>query len=424
MKIAILGYGIEGESVYNYYRTKYPEAQFTAYDNNEQPKIQLPIGVEFVGGVKDFKGIDADIAIKTPAIAPWNVDVTGEVTTMTREFLKQCPAPVIGVTGTKGKGTTASLIESILDAGGIKTWLVGNIGIGAFDVLDKISPDDVVVYELSSFQLWDLDVSPHVAVVLGVEPEHLDVHKDIDDYVNAKGHIAEFQKTDDVVVYKYGNEYSSAIASKSSGQSIPYLNESGAHIKSDYFYFGDRQLCKTDVINVIGDHNKENACAAIAASWQWVQDPEVIAEGLSNFDGLPYRINHIRDLDGVSYYNDSYSSAPPATVVALKSLQQPTILIAGGYDRELDYNNLGKFIDGWKFSKKTLLIGQTASKISDGLTEGKYEILGTLEKAVERAHELAVDGDVVLLSPGCASFDMFPNFTARGQRFTELVEQL
>src|SRR5207253_581260 len=150
-----------------YYHAKYPDATFVIYDNKQEPKNAVPDGVEFVGGVVDFKGITADLAIKTPAIPPWNVEVSGEVTTMTREFLKQCPAPVIGVTGTKGKGTTSSLIKSILDAAGKKTWLVGNIGVGAFDVLEQIKSDDVVIYEMSSFQLWTLDVSPQVAVVLG-----------------------------------------------------------------------------------------------------------------------------------------------------------------------------------------------------------------------------------------------------------------
>ena len=198
MNIAILGYGVEGESAYRYYRAKYPDAIFTAYDNKPEPKNPLPSDVRFVGNREDFKGITADIAIKTPPIAPWNVGVTGTVTSITREFIKNCPAPIIGVTGTKGKGTTASLIRSILDAAGKKTWLVGNIGIGALDVLDQIQSEDIVVYELSSFQLWDCDVSPHVAVVLGIEPEHLDVHRDFDDYVRAKANIGRHQSNKDI----------------------------------------------------------------------------------------------------------------------------------------------------------------------------------------------------------------------------------
>lgn len=425
MNIAILGYGVEGESVYNYYRAKYPDAHFTAYDNNAQPKNKLPGGVDFVGGVADFKGITADIAIKTPAIAPWKVEVSGTVTTMTREFLKTCPAPVIGVTGTKGKGTTSSLIKSILDAAGKKTWLVGNIGVGAFDILGEIHPDDIVVYELSSFQLWDSDVSPHVAVVLSIEPEHLDVHKDFDDYVNAKSHIAQFQNADDTVVYDAANRYSQLIAEKSPAKKVSYLGADGAHIADGDFYFGEEKICPISVMSILGYHNAENACAAIAATRDWVQDTDTIAQGLSNFKGLPYRLNKLRQVDGVDYYNDSYSSAPPALEVAVTALSaQPTILIAGGYDRGLDYTELSSFLSGQPQLKKILLLGQTAPKIAAGLREGTFEITDTLDAAVRRAHDMAEQGDAVLLSPGCASFDMFPNFTVRGEEFTKLVEAL
>lgn len=424
MKIAILGYGVEGESVYNYYHAQYPDAQFVVYDNKTEPKNQLPEGVEFVGGVKDFKGIEADLAIKTPAIAPWLVEVSGEVTTMTREFMKVCPAPIIGVTGTKGKGTTASLIKSILDAAGKRTWLVGNIGLGAFDVLDQISPDDIVVYELSSFQLWDIDVSPHVAVVLGIEPEHLDVHRDFDDYLNAKANIAVHQKETDTIVYKESNEWSKQIAFRSSATKIPYANQGGAYSDDGYFYYQEHKLCTVSVLRIFGEHNVENACAAIVAAWQWAQDPAMIERGLSSFKGLPYRIELVRELDGVSYYNDSYSTSPAAIGVALKAVANPTILIAGGYDRGFNYEEAASVITAHSEIKKVLLIGQTGPKVARHLAKGTYEILDNFTTAVTRAKELATAGDAVLLSPGFASFDMFKNFNDRGRQFTELVGEL
>ena len=424
MNIAILGYGIEGESVYNYYHDKFPDASFTAYDNNTEPKNPLPDGVKFVGGVEDFKGITADLAVKTPAIPPWKVHVSGQVTTATREFMQQCVAPIIGVTGTKGKGTTSSLIKSILDAAGKKTWLVGNIGIAALDVLDQISPDDVVIYELSSFQLWDIDISPHVAVILGIEPEHLDVHKDFEDYLHAKGHIAHYQKATDSVVYKYTNEFSQALAGLSAGQKVPYLDVSGAHIRGGDFYYTEQKMCSVSDLKIIGTHNAENACAAIAAVREWVQDGDIIAAGLRNFSGLPYRIELIRELNGVSYYNDSYSTAPAATEVALRAVTKPTILIAGGYDRGASYSDLAKKISEHPSIKKTLLIGQTKHKIAEGLKEGTFEFVDSLEETVQRAHDLASDGDAVVFSPGCASFDMFKDFTERGRQFTQLVESL
>lgn len=424
MRIAILGYGVEGESVYNYYHALYPDAQFIAYDNKSEPKNSLPDGVEFVGNVKDFKNIQADIAVKTPAIAPWNVNVTGEVTTMTREFIKRCPAPIIGVTGTKGKGTTSSLIKSILDAAGKKTWLVGNIGVGAFDVLSQISPDDIVVYELSSFQLWDLDVSPHVAVVLGIEPEHLDVHKDMADYVTAKANIAAHQKATDVVVYKDSNKYAADIARRSVGEHVPYQSDVHAHVRDNYFYYGEQQLCPVDMLRIPGVHNQDNACAAITAVWPWVQDSAVITRGLATFEGLPYRIQLLRDSGGVRFYNDSYSTSPAATDVALQAVGQPTVLIAGGYDRGFNHEELAQVIMKHQSVKKVLLIGQTGPKVAEHLPDDYYKIEDSLKGAVARAYKLAEAGDVILFSPGFASFDMFRDFNDRGQQFTELVEQL
>jgi UDP-N-acetylmuramoylalanine--D-glutamate ligase len=424
MKIAILGYGVEGESIYNYYHSKYPDATFVVYDNKQEPKNTVPDGVEFVGGVVDFKGITADLAIKTPAIPPWKVEVSGEVTTMTREFLKECPAPVIGVTGTKGKGTTSSLIKSILDAAGKKTWLVGNIGVGAFDVLDQIKPDDVVIYEMSSFQLWTIDVSPQVAVVLGIEPEHLDVHQDFNDYFQAKANIAKYQNEDDTVIYKEGNEWSEEIAQMSSGTAIPYLEKDGAYVYEDYFCYKDNKLCPISVMQIPGEHNIENACAAIAAAWGWVNDPEIIAEGLHRFMGLPFRIQLIRTVDDVSYYNDSYSTAPAATLVALNAIKLPTVLIAGGFDRGADYIEFARSLSQQSTLKKVILIGQTADKIASHLDSLLYSRADNLDDAVFQASHSAVKNGAVLFSPGCASFDMFKDFNERGRQFTGLVEAL
>lgn len=432
MNIAILGYGVEGESVYNYYRAKYPEAQFTAYDNNEQPKNALPDDMKFVGGVKDFKGIEADIAVKTPAIPPWNVEVTGEVTTMTREFLKNCPAPVIGVTGTKGKGTTCSLIKSILDAAGKKTWLVGNIGVGAFDVLDQISADDIVVYELSSFQLWDIDISPHVAVVLGIEPEHLDVHKDFDDYFNAKSNIARHQKSDDIVVYKSANQFATSIGELSAASKVPYQDESFVHIADGMFYYGDQELCSADVLKLPGVHNKDNACAAIAAAWPWVKDGTVMAKGLGAFEGLDHRLKFVREVNGIKFYDDSVGTTPGSAIAALNAFESPKVIILGGYDKGASYDELARTVVEKSDSiRQVILIGQQAPRIESALNQAgymsKYENLGmsiTMNDIVRKAAFYANSGDVVLLSPACASFDMFKNIYDRGDQFIRAVQSL
>ncbi len=429
MNIAILGYGVEGESIFNYYHAKYPSASFAVYDNNEKPKNPLPGGVRFIGGVADFKGIEADIAVKTPSIPPWEVEVTGEVTTMTREFLRECSAPVIGVTGTKGKGTTSSLIKSILEAAGKKVWLVGNIGIGAFDVLGQIQPEDVVVYELSSFQLWELDVSPHIAVVLGIEPEHLDVHKDLADYVSAKANIAKHQKPEDSLIYKIGNEYVESIADQSAAAKIPYPSNAAAHVSGGMFYYGEQQLCSVEVMKIPGVHNQDNACAAIAAAWPWVHNGETIATGLAAFEGLPHRLKFVRELDNVKYYDDSIATTPGSAIAALAAFAEPKILIVGGSYKGATYEHLAAEIVKTNM-RYVYIIGDEAPKIQEALEAtgmSDYLNLGTLVtmgEIVEAAKAMARPGDVVILSPACASFGMFKNYSDRGEQFIQAVQNL
>jgi UDP-N-acetylmuramoylalanine--D-glutamate ligase len=429
MNIAILGYGIEGESVYKYYRAKYPDAAITAYDQGAEPKNPLPADVKFVGSVKDFKGITADLAVKTPAIPPWQVQVTGEVTTATREFLKVCPCKVIGVTGTKGKGTTASLIKSILDANGRRAWLVGNIGIGALDILKDIKPSDIVVYELSSFQLWDLDVSPHVAVVLGIEQEHLDVHKDMADYVAAKSNITKHQTAEDSVVFLKGNQYAEQIAKLSPGKAMMYPDLAMAHIKDGLFFYGEQELCSAGALRLPGEHNRDNACAAITAAWQWVDDGNDIERGLKAFAGLPHRLKHVRAVGEISFYDDSIGTTPGSTIAALNSFEQPKIIIIGGSDKGADYQELAQKIKESEV-RRVILIGSEASKIEQILKAVgvlRYANLGssvTMDEIVKTARDAAEPGDVVILSPACASFDMFKNYADRGDQFIAAVNNL
>lgn len=429
MKIAILGYGVEGESVYNYYKKKYPEAAFVAYDNRTAPKNPLPEGIEFVGGVKDFKGIEADLAIKTPSIPPWEVLVSGDVTTMTREFLQHSPAPVIGVTGTKGKGTTASLIASILTAAGKKAWLVGNIGLGAFDVLDQIQSDDVVVYELSSFQLWDVDLSPDVAVVLGIEPEHLDVHADMDDYIAAKSNIARYQEAGDRIVFKQGNQYAEHIARLSAGTQLPYPSGEGAHVRDGYFYYGETKLCPTSALRLPGTFNQDNACAVISAVWPWVQDGQIIAQGLGAFEGLPHRLKLVREVAGVQYFDDSIATTPGSAIAALSAFEQPKIIILGGSYKGATYDELAQAVKQDRV-RQVILIGTEAPKIQAALEAADfhdYVNLGTdvsMTEIVTKASDAAQPGDIVILSPSCASFDMFKSYSDRGDQFIQAVQFL
>lgn len=425
MNVAIAGYGVEGASSYRYFVSLGHEV--TVLDQN--PDAVLPAGVQAIVGDHAFDALAAyDLVVRAPGIHPDKLSRANRVTSATIEFFDKCPAPIIGVTGTKGKGTTCSFIHSILSAAGKKAWLVGNIGTPALDVLADISPKDVVVYEMSSFQLWDMQQSPHTAVVLKVEADHLDVHSGIEDYVSAKTNIALYQTSGDRIVYYSGNDVSKAIAGQSEGVKIPYPSEDYVHIRDGSFWIGDRELCPQTAVRLPGAHNIENACAAISAVQEYVQDGTVIERGLSDFKGLPHRIEFVRTVNGVEYYNDSYSSATAAAVAAIKAFAQPKVIILGGYSRGLDFRHLAEEVKAGNI-KKALLIGETKHALAEALDrEGfkDYEILTTtdLRQIVQAAKESAEAGDVVLLSPACASFDMFKNFSDRGNQFKAIVNGL
>jgi UDP-N-acetylmuramoylalanine--D-glutamate ligase len=298
-------------------------------------------------------------------------------------------------------------------------------------LLQQIGPDDIAVYEMSSFQLWDVERSPHIAVVLGIEPDHLDIHRGYDDYVTAKSHIALYQQPDDTIIYKPSNPESSRIAPMSAAKHHVSFGEGGdVTVRDGAFWYRDQRVCDTTAVVIPGAHNLENACAAIAASWQYVQDGETIARGLSAFHGLPHHIERVREHQGVTYYDDSFSASSTATIVAVRAFPNPLVLIAGGFDRGLDFAQMAHDIAAEaEHVRHVVLMGQTAPKIGELLSQNgfrDFDILTTtdFEQIVRRAVDLAQPGDVVLLSPGCPSFDMFKNFYERGDRFKSIVEAL
>lgn len=430
MKIALLGYGVEGQSAYHYYARKFPDARFEIYDNAPIAKYEIPDEVKFTGGLEHFHDIKADIIVRTPAITPSRVSGLGKVTSVTNDFFANCPAPIIGVTGTKGKGTTCSLIAEILKATGKKVWLVGNIGVPALDVLEKVQPGDIVVYELSSFQLWDLEISPHVAVILMIEPDHMDVHSSVVEYVWAKSHITLNQTKDDMVVYHPTNRFSAQIAEASpSINKKRYASSEAAHVDGDEIVMENKIICKKAEAGLLGDHNIENICAAITAVWHFTQNVGLISKAVKNFHGLEHRLEFVRTVKGVKFYNDSFSSAPGATVAAIKSFQQPEIVIMGGYDKHVSFDDFAGEIKSIPNIKKIVLIGQTKQQMATSFKKAGISQFETLEttnfkKIVNDVFVLAEAGDVVLLSPGCASFDMFDNFYERGNQFKEIVKNI
>ncbi|MBR3323429.1 UDP-N-acetylmuramoyl-L-alanine--D-glutamate ligase [Candidatus Saccharibacteria bacterium] len=418
MNIAILGYGIEGQSIEDYFK-KHGAEEIKVYDDFDPADINA----------EELQNYD--FVFRSPSVSPNKLPKIKNLTTATKYFFENCPAKIIGITGTKGKGTTCSLITAMLKSFDEKVHLVGNIGKSAISVLDKIKENDVIVYEMSSFQLWDLEKSPHISVVLRIEPDHLNVHDDYDDYVNAKANIAAHQSPEDYTIYYKNNSDSIKIAKTSPGTLIPYPAENNKLYK----------LIKEN-LNLPGEHNIENAEAAIfAVSSFYSQDLDTflksrnntakLKQGLQDFKGLPHRIEFIRELNGVKYYDDNYSSALPALDVALKTFEnQPTILIAGGINKGTDESEIRERIFSAPNLKKAILIGETKEVLSEKQNPLKYLCAETLESAVDAAHDLAEsyadDGEevVVLMSPGHASFDMFKNFSDRGEKYTKLVKKL
>lgn len=422
MKIVIAGYGTEGKASYMYYTARGNDVAIA----DEREDIAVPEGVKSILGPDAFSRLDDfDLIIRSPGLNPKKLPYEGKVWSATNEFFAHCLAPVIGVTGTKGKGTTSSLIAAILKAAGKTVHLVGNIGVPALELLGGVQPEDIVVYELSSFQLWDLEKSPQVAVVLAVEPDHLDVHSDFADYVAAKSKIAKNQITTDRIIYNAANETASSIAALSVGQRLPYPSERTAHVRGDFFYYQDAELCEREQLQLVGEHNIENACAAITAVWPWVQEPAVIAEGLRSFDGLPHRLKFVAEVGGVRYFDDSIATTPGSAIAAMKAFPEPKVLILGGSDKGVGYDEVIVFAGATE--TKIIAVGETGASIYDLCMKNGVEcerVEGGMSEAVMAAREMAQPGGVVILSPASASFDQYKNYADRGERFIAAVQLL
>lgn len=434
MKVAIVGYGaVEGKSALNYWQQL--GAEVTVCDQNDQ--IAVPPGVPTQLGADYLKGLDGfDIIVRNAGLHPKlilaeNPGVGGKITTIVDEFLRVCPTKnTIGVTGTKGKGTTCMLTMKMLEAAGKHVFLGGNYGISPFDFLDKLTPDSWVVLELSSYMLYDIKHSPHIGVCLMIQPEHLDWHGDELDYYRSKMNLFAHQKPDDVAIYYANNTTSHRIASESPGRKIAYYDEPGAYIFEDKVMIDQTVLCKTSELKLLGRHNWQNVCASATAVWQAVQAPDAIREVLTTFTGLPHRLEFVRELDGVQYFNDSFGSDPYAAAAAIAAIPGQKVLIVGGYDRMLPLDALVRAIKAHKKDIRTvLLVGTSAKRMGTALKDAGFDNIHvspatTMPEVVAEARQHAKKGDKVVLSPGFASFDMFKNFEDRGLQFKESVHAL
>lgn len=425
MKIAIAGYGLEGKSNYNYFKSS---GEVTIVDEREVVD-DLPEDVSTRLGEGAFSRLaDFDMVVRTAGLSPHKIQTNGKVWSATNEFFEKCPAPIIGITGSKGKGTTSSLIASILTEAGKTVHLVGNIGRPALDELAHITEDDIVVYELSSFQLWDAERSPQVAVVLHIEPDHLDVHESFDEYVSAKGNIARYQGINDRIVYNASNQSATAIADLSVGQRLPYQTPRTAHVRDGQFYYGEQLLCSVDELQLPGVHNQDNACAAITAAWPWVRDGIVIGEGLHAFSGLEHRLKFVAEKQGVSYYDDSIATTPGSAIAAMRAFDGPKVIILGGSSKGADFDELAATASRSNV-KQAILIGDEADRIELSLVEAGVSSVNmgsdtTMKAIVQLAADVAGAGDTVILSPACASFGMFRDYKDRGEQFIAAVNDL
>ncbi len=415
-------------------------ANVTAHDKKDAEKLgevfqELKnLGVDFVLGEDYLKRIPekTEVIFKTPGLRgdvcellearERGVQITSEM----ELFFELCPCDIIAVTGSDGKTTTTTLIGEMLKKQGYNCYIGGNIGKPLVGEVEKITSADKVVLELSSFQLFSMRKSPRVAVVTNVTPNHLDWHKDFEEYIDAKKNIMRFQEGNSILVTNCANEITEKMGKEAKGEWRGFSSKGDAlvHLENDCIYYGEEKIISVSDIKIPGKHNVEKYMAAIGAlhSVVSVENIEWVAK---NFGGVPHRIEFVRELDGVKYYNDSIASSPARTTAGLKSFDKKVILIAGGYDKKIPFDEFGEIIN--EYVKELILVGATSDKIEKSVrAASNFENMPIhreteFEDAVKTARKFAEDGDIVILSPACASFDLFDNFEHRGNTFKKIV---
>ena len=409
----------------------------TPREKLEQEVLDLEAaGCKLSVGESYLDNLEADLVFRTPGMHPGNpaleaLRATGaEVTSEMEVFFEVCPCTILAVTGSDGKTTTTTLVSEMLKAEGKTVWLGGNIGTPLLPLVRQMKPEDFAVVELSSFQLMDMKRSPHVALVTNLAPNHLDVHRDMEEYVEAKKNIFRFQNASDILVINADNEITAPFIGNGITRSFSRQGkDADVVLKNGMIYRNGCEVLKKSDILLPGEHNVENYMAAIAVVQGMVSD-ETIRHVAKTFGGVEHRIELVRVKDGVRYYNDSIASSPSRTIAGLKSFSEKVILIAGGYDKQSPYDVLGPEI--CRHVKVLVLGGATGPKIRQAVENcpdyipGKLEIVDCADfaSAVKAAAAAAVSGDVVLMSPASAAFDQFKNFMVRGQFFKKMVMEL
>ncbi|MBQ3146036.1 MAG: UDP-N-acetylmuramoyl-L-alanine--D-glutamate ligase [Clostridia bacterium] len=448
-KVAIIGLGVSniplidylynlGSEITLFNNKTIEELDKNVMDRIYEYKLNFSFGEKYLSKLNGF-----DIIFRSPSCRPDLPEIQEEVdrgAILTSEIelvLEMCPGTTIGITGSDGKTTTTSLIYEILKEENLKCYLGGNIGIPLFTKISEMKPEDYVVLELSSFQLMTMNVSPNVAVITNVTPNHLDIHKSYEEYINSKANIFKYQKENDLLVLNNENEITKNFAKYANGRLTFFSSKTklddGVILDNDIIKICDgglrRHIVDTKNIKLRGIHNSENICTAIAATKDLVSVDSQI-KAITNFRGVKHRLEFVKEINGAKWYNDSIASSPTRTIAGLNSFSENIVLIAGGYDKHLEYTPIAKpIIDN---VGSLILLGQTAEKIKNAveieLKNSNKDLniykVETLEEAVIKAKEICQKGDVVLFSPASASFDMFKNFEERGNKFKQIVNEV
>ena len=401
--------------------------------------VNLILGDEYLSHLKE-----ADLVFRTPGIDWTKPEIQDaiangvEITSEIESFFEYCPCRIIGITGSDGKTTSTTLTARLLEAEGYKVHLGGNIGIPLFPIIDEVKEDDIAVVELSSFQLISMRKSPEICAVTNVTPNHLDHHKDMQEYIDAKKNILLWQDYNGVCVLNAENQVTRDMAADVKGE-IRWFSKcrpvgNGSYLDEDKILWSAEcghvyPVMDLNNIKLRGEHNKDNVCMIYSIVKGLVSD-DTFRSVVPNFTGVEHRIEFVRDIDGVEYYNDSIASSPTRTIAGLRSFTEPIVLIAGGYDKHISYAPLAPEMINNRV-RVLLLCGPTADAIEKELRDhpdfnGQISIerLNDVAECVKRAREVAEPGDVVFFSPASASFDAYPNFEVRGRHFKSLVMEL
>ena len=438
-RIAVLGLGVSNRPLVRLllqYGCQVSGCDRTPREKLDQEVLELEkAGCRLHVGEDYLEGVEADLLFRTPGMHPNHPAIErmrargSKVTSEMEVFFELCPCTTLAVTGSDGKTTTTTLISEFLKASGKTVWLGGNIGTPLLPLLDQMEQRDFAVVELSSFQLMDMVRSPSRAVITNLAPNHLDIHKDMDEYVDAKKNIFRYQDEQGLLILNADNPITASFRGNGTTRFFSRTGKAHLWLKDGVICREGEPVLPVKDILIPGVHNIENYMAAIAMVAGLVED-DVIRRVAKTFGGVEHRIELVREKDGVRFYNDSIASSPSRTIAGLRSFPEKVILIAGGYDKHIPYDVLGPEICA--HVKKLFLGGATGEKIRAAVEScpdydpDQLEITdcGSFDPAVQAAVQAAQPGDVVLMSPASAAFDQFKNFMVRGDHFKKLIKEL